>query len=412
MTADRELDVVVFGATGFVGRLLAEYLAEHAPAGVRIGLAGRSERKLAETRGLLPKAASGWPLLVADSGDPSSLARMAAATRVVATTVGPYRPRGINVVEACVAAGTAYCDLAGEPLFIRDSIDRFHDEAARKGVRIVHCCGFDSIPSDLGVMLLHQQVVADKAGDLEDTTLVVRALKGSLSGGTLASGMGQWDEMRANPASKTIVEDPYALSPDRTEEPDLGDERDLTGARKDDDLGKWIGPFLMAGINTRVVRRSNALQSWAYGRKFRYREVTDFGSSPAGAVMASGMGAGLAALQAGAGFGPARALLNRVLPGPGEGPSEKARKAGFFKIDVHTRTSTGARYVARVEAQGDPGYAATAVILGQSALCLALDGDKLASRGGVLTPATAMGMTLVERLRAAGQTLTARRLDG
>jgi short subunit dehydrogenase-like uncharacterized protein len=411
MSSDRELDVVVFGATGFVGRLLAEYLAEHAPSGVRVGLAGRSEAKLAEIRGQLPKAAADWPLLVADSGDPASLARMAESTKVVATTVGPYRPQGINVVEACVAAGTAYCDLAGEPLFIRDSIDRFHDEAARKGVRIVHCCGFDSIPSDLGVMLLHEQAVADKAGDLEDTTLVVKVLKGTLSGGTLASGMGQWNEMRANPASRKIVNDPYALSPDRAEEPQLGDESDLTSAHRDADLGTWIWPFVMAGINTRVVRRSNALQSWAYGRNFRYREVTDFGRSPAGAVMASGTGAGLAALQAGAGFGPSRALLNRVLPAPGEGPSEKARKAGFFKIDVHTRTSTGARYVARVEAQGDPGYAATSVILGESALCLAMDGDKLPNRGGVLTPATAMGMTLVARLRAAGQTLTTRRLD-
>jgi short subunit dehydrogenase-like uncharacterized protein len=371
MSGDRELDVVVFGATGFAGRLLAEYLAGHA-AGVRIGLAGRSESKLTAIRSKLGKAAASWPLLVADSSDAGSLAELARKTRVVATTVGPYRPNGINLVGACVAAGTDYCDLAGEPLFIRDSIDHFHDEAARKGVCIVHCCGFDSIPSDLGVLLLHQQALADGAGDLEDTTLVVDALKGGLSGGTLASGMGQWDEMRKSPASRALVNDPYALSPDRSEEPDLGDESDLNHAQRDGELGTWIGPFVMAGINTRVVRRSNALQSWAYGRRFRYREVTDYGGGIGGAVMASAVGAGVAALQAGAGFGPSRAILGRVLPAPGEGPDEKARKAGFYKIQIHGRTSTGARYITRVEAKGDPGYAATSVILGESALCLAL----------------------------------------
>jgi short subunit dehydrogenase-like uncharacterized protein len=411
MGEDSRLDLVIFGATGFVGRLLAGYLAEHAPVGARIGLGGRSAEKLTEVRSKLPRPASSWPLLIADSAEPDSVARLARATRVVATTVGPYRPHGINLVEACVKAGTDYCDLAGEPLFIRESIDRFHDEAAQKGVRIVHCCGFDSVPSELGVLLLHEQALADAAGDLEDTSLVLKAVKGALSGGTLASALGQWDEVRASQESRKLVDDPYALSPDRAEEPDLGDERDLTHAEHDDELDTWIGPFVMAGINTRVVRRSNALRGWAYGRRFRYREVMDFGDSVAGAAMASAVGAGMVALQAGAGFGPTRAILERVLPAPGEGPNDKARKTGFFKIAVHSRTASGARYVARVEAQGDPGYAATSVILGESALCLAFDGDELPKRGGVLTPSTAMGLTLVERLRGAGQTLTAQRLD-
>jgi short subunit dehydrogenase-like uncharacterized protein len=223
--------------------------------------------------------------------------------------------------------------------------------------------------------------------------------------------MGQWDEVRENQAARKVVDDPYGLSPERAEEPDLGDERDLTHAEHDDERGTWVGPFVMAGINTRVVRRSNALQGWAYGRRLRYREVMDFGSSVAGAAIASAVGAGMVAAQVGAGFGPTRAILERVLPAPGEGPNDRARKAGFYKIEVRTRTSSGARYVARVEAQGDPGYAATSVILGESALCLAFDRDKLAGRGGVLTPSTAMGLSLVERLRAAGQTLTAQRLD-
>jgi short subunit dehydrogenase-like uncharacterized protein len=406
----RELDVVVFGATGFVGRLVAGYLADHAPPGVRIGLAGRSEQRLADTRARLGSAASSWPLLVADSADPGSLAALARAARVIATTVGPYRREGLALVEACASAGTDYADLTGEVLFIRESIDRYHGVAAATGARIVHACGFDSIPSDLGVLLLHHAARADKAGDLEDTTLVVTALRGGVSGGTLASGIGQWDEMRADAAARRLVADPYALSPDRAAEPDLGDESDLGWVCHDAGLGIWVGPFVMAGLNTRVVRRSNALHGWAYGRRFRYREVTGFGSGPAAPVQAAAVAAGVTALTAGLAFPPSRALLGTVLPRPGQGPSDKTRRSGYFRIQVHTRTSAGRRYLAKIEARGDPGYAATSVMLGESALCLALDRDLLPDHAGVLTPATAMGATLAERLTAAGHTLTTQRI--
>jgi short subunit dehydrogenase-like uncharacterized protein len=208
--------------------------------------------------------------------------------------------------------------------------------------------------------------------------------------------------MQASDQRKRVVGDPHALSPERSAEPELGKERDLRGVEHDGELGTWLGPFLMASINTRVVRRSNALQDWAYGRRFRYREVSGFGSGLAAPVKAVASTAGLGALAAGLAFGPTRALLDRVLPGPGEGPNERSREAGFFRIEIHARTSSGARYVCRVAAQGDPGYAATSVMLGESALCLALDGDHLPSRAGVLTPATAMGTALVDRLRAAG----------
>ena len=408
MSGDRELDVVVFGATGFVGRLVAGYLADHAPDGVRIGLAGRSAQRLADIRARLGAAASAWPLLVADSADPASVAALARAARVVATTVGPYRRQGLPLVEACASAGTDYADLSGEVLFIRESIDRCHDVAAGTGARIVHCCGFDSIPSDLGVLLLHQAARADGTGDLEGTTLVVTALRGGISGGTLASGMGQWDEAAASAERRRVVEDPYALSPDRAAEPDLGDERDLDWVSYDSDLGLWVGPFLMAGLNTRVVRRSNALQDWAYGRRFRYREVTGFGASPAAAVQAAAFSTALKAAAAGLAFGPSRALLGQLLPVLGEGPSEKTRRTGFFRMQIHTRTSAGVRYLAKIEARGDPGYAATSVMLGESALCLALDRDRLPDRAGVLTPATAMGAALADRLKSAGHTLAVR----
>ena len=425
VSADPDLDIAVFGATGFVGRLVAGYLAGHAPDGVRIGLAGRSEQRLAELAAGLGPAAADWPLLVADSADPQSMAMLARSARVVATTVGPYRRHGLTLVEACARAGTSYADLSGEVLFIRESIDRCHDLAAGTGARIVHCCGFDSVPSDLGVLALHHAARADEAGyagyagyagdagdagDLLDTTLVVTALKGGVSGGTLASGMGQWDEVRASAGLRRLTQDPYALSPDRSAEPDLGDEPDQQWVSYDRDLGIWSGPFLMAGLNSRVVRRSNALQGWAYGREFRYREVTGFGAGPAAPTRAAAVSAALKALAGGLAFRPSRAVLGQFLPGPGEGPGAKTRAAGLFRMEIHGRTSAGAAYLAKVEAQGDPGYAATAVMFGESALCLALDQDRLPDRAGVLTPATAMGAALADRLRSAGQTLTARRI--
>jgi short subunit dehydrogenase-like uncharacterized protein len=410
VSGDRELDVVVFGATGFVGRLVAGYLAGHAPGGVRIGLAGRSERRLAEVRAGLGAAGSAWPLLLADSADPVSLAALARKARVVVTTVGPYRARGLALVQACAEAATDYADLTGEVLFIRDSIDSCHDAAAAAGARIVHCCGFDSVPSDLGALLLHHAARADGAGDMLDTTLAVTAMRGGLSGGTVASMMGQMEEMRASAERRRVVQDPYALSPDRAAEPGLGDERDLGWARYDGELRMWTGPWAMAGINTRVVRRSNALQGWAYGRRFRYREVTGFGAGPAAPVLAGLASAGTAAAEAGLAFGPSRALLSRLLPAPGHGPGEKTRRSGYFRIQIHTRTSAGLRYLGTIEAQGDPGYAATSVMLGETALCLALDRDHLPDGAGVLTPATAMGVALAARLRSAGHTLDTRQI--
>jgi short subunit dehydrogenase-like uncharacterized protein len=398
---DRDLDVVVFGATGFAGRLVAEHLAAHAPADVRLGLAGRSRERLERVRDEL--GVPGWELVVADSDDPASLAALARATRVVATTVGPYWPRGLALVEACAAAGTDYADLTGEVLFARASIDRHHAAAQASGARIVHSCGFDSIPSDLGMLALH-----DAAGEeLEAATLVVTAMRGSFSGGTLASMKGQLAAMRDDREHRRLVADPYALSPERAAEPDLGSQRDLDRPVRDDELGTWLGPFVMASFNTRVVRRSNALQGWAYGKRLRYREVMGFGSGYDAPVKAAAVTAGLAALTGGLSFGPTRELLDRFLPAPGEGPSEESRNRGHFRMELHGHTASGAKHVGHVAARGDPGYAATAVMLGESALCLARDRERLPDRAGVLTPATALGEPLAERLRAKGFTLDA-----
>ncbi|MFA9400826.1 MAG: trans-acting enoyl reductase family protein [Acidobacteriota bacterium] len=398
----REYDLVVFGATGFVGRLTAGYLARSAPEGVRIALAGRSQEKLEQTRAELGATASEWPLLVADSGDPEALARLAGSTRVVATTVGPYMRYGLPLVAACAEAGTHYADLTGEVLFMRRSIDGYDEAARASGARIVHTCGFDSIPSDLGVLALHEHSREHDLGDLGETTYVLTSMRGGTSGGTVDSMRGQLIEARRDPTARRVMSDPYGLSPDRAAEPDLGPERDPRSVIHDEALGGFLAPFLMGAVNTRVVRRSNALAGYPYGRDMRYRELMLTGGLPLGPVKAAGIVAGIGALAGGLSFGPTRALLDRVLPEPGEGPGEKTRDRGFFNVDVHADTGSGARIVSEIRVSGDPGYKATAVMLGESALALALDEDRLPDAAGVLTPATAMGEVLTERLRSAG----------
>ncbi|GAA2619682.1 saccharopine dehydrogenase family protein [Paractinoplanes durhamensis] len=406
----RDHDIVVYGASGFVGVLVAKYLAEHAPAGTRVALAGRSETKLAEVK---QRLGVDWPVLVADADDAPALAKLAESARVVITTVGPYAKFGKAVVGACAAAGTDYVDLTGEVLFARQSIDDNHELARSTGARIVHSCGFDSIPSDLGVHVLDQQVKADGAGELADTTLVVTSLRGGISGGTIDSMRHQLDVVKKDRKLRRVAASPYSLSPDRAAEPDLGRQDDvatLNGPDINPRLRGTLAPFVMASYNTRVVRRSNALRDWTYGRQFRYREAMSVGASPLSPVIAFATKLGLGALIVGLSMPPTRFLLDRMLPKPGEGPSEQARNSGHFTMDLFTTTTTGERYTARVRAKGDPGYAATAVMLGESALALVHDRDALPPvEGGVLTPATALGDALVSRLRAAGMEISARK---
>ncbi|HEV7210510.1 MAG TPA: saccharopine dehydrogenase NADP-binding domain-containing protein [Blastococcus sp.] len=398
----RTHDLVVYGATGFVGRLLAAYLAEHAPAGLRVALAGRSRARVEEARAGLPPAGRNWRVLEADSGDPASLAELAASTRVLVTTVGPYARYGLPVVEACARAGTHYADLTGEALFVREAIDRFDATARGSRARIVHSCGFDSVPSDLAVLLLAERAAADGAGGLRDV-LLVASLRGGFSGGTIDSMRAQVEAVQREPALRRLLTDPHALSPQRDAEPDTRQPADAGRPARTPD-GRWTAPFVMASFNTRIVRRSNALQDWSYGRGLRYGEVMGCGRGPMGAVAATAVTAGLAGALAAMTFPPTRALLDRVLPAPGRGPSEAVRERGWFRMVVAADTESGRSYRATVAGTGDPGYAATAVMLGESALALAVDTDRLPDRAGSLTPATALGDVLVGRLRAAGHT--------
>ncbi len=398
----REHDVVLFGATGFVGRLVAGYLAEAAPPGLRVALAGRSRERLAAVAAELPAAGRHWPLLEADTGDPASLTRLAESTRVLVTTVGPYARYGLPVVEACARAGTHYADLTGEVLFVREAIDRCDAVARETGARLVHAAGYDSIPSDLSVYLLAERARADGAGGLTDVRLVASA-RGGVSGGTIDSMRAQIEAMATDRDLRRVIADPYALSPDRATEPGTRQPPDAAPPALAAD-GRWTAPFVMAPFNTRIVRRSNALQQWAYGRGMRYGEAMSAGRGLTGALTAAGITTGLAAGLGALAFAPTRALLDRVLPAPGSGPSEAAREKGFFRMVVDADTESGRHYRATASGPGDPGYKATSVMLGEVALGLALDGDRLPDRAGSLTPATALGDVLVERLRAAGHT--------
>jgi saccharopine dehydrogenase (NAD+, L-lysine-forming) len=410
----RDLDIVLYGATGSVGKLTARYLAR-TDTDIRVGLAGRSAQRLECLRQVLPDAARDWPLLVADTGQREVLNGLAARSRVVISTVGPYGANGLPIVAACAAAGTDYVDLAAEVPFVRRSIDAHHEQSVESGARIVHSCGFDSIPSDLTVYALHRRVAADGAGELADTTFVLRAANYAMgfSRGTVDT---MFDLMRAgsgDPETRRMLDDPYSLSPHRAAEPDLGPQPDVSLQRGEElapELtGLWTSGYLMALYNTRCVRRTNALLGWEYGRRFRYTETASMGSSPAAPAMAAMTNATITGASR---LGGAylrmfpKGLLETLVPRPnGEG----ARR-GNYRVETYATTTRGARYVASMAQQGDPGYAATAVLLGESALALARNRDQLPERRGVLTPASAMGDVLLKRLAAAGVTVHTARL--
>jgi short subunit dehydrogenase-like uncharacterized protein len=413
----REFDIVVYGATGFVGKLTAEYLAK-AGGSARIALAGRSPDKLAAVRASLGEAARDWPIVTADASSPASLEAMAARTRVVLTTVGPYSRYGLPLVAACAKTGTDYADLTGEAMFVRQSIDDYHKQAVDTGARIVHACGFDSIPSDMSVYALFRRVREDGEGDLLDTNFVLRGFAGGVSGGTIASMTEVMRAASTNPDTRKLLEDPYTLAQDRGAEPELGPQPDLPWRRgreiAPELVGVWAAGFVMAAYNTRIVRRSNALLDYSYGRRFRYAEYMGMGPSRAAPVLSALTTAATAGSSALGSrffrFLPQR-LVERVAPKPGTGPSEEVRENGYYRVETYTTTSTGARYVATMSQSGDPGYKATSVMLAECGLALALDRDKLPELHGVLTPAAAMGDALLARFPAAGISLDTARLN-
>jgi short subunit dehydrogenase-like uncharacterized protein len=395
----REFDLVLWGATGYTGRLVAEYLVSTPSAqGLRWAIAGRDHEKLQR---LQEKLTGELPIVLADAHDEASLNELTRRTRVVCTAVGPYALHGSEqLVAACVRNRTHYCDITGEVPWIRQSIDRNHETARAAGTRIVHCCGFDSVPSDLGVLMLHEAMRARGRG-LSRVDAFFEKSRGHVSGGTLSSLIGVVEAMRREPAVRALMLDPYALDP----EPGCSgpDRSDGMGIRYEPRLGRWVAPFVMAAINTRVVRRSNAVAGYPYGRDFRYTEQMSAPAGLKGLAVASAVAAGTAGLLAAVRSRRLRGLVERRLPRPGGGPTAQERAAGYLVLRLLGEAAGDGpplRLLGRVEDRRDPGYGMTAVTLGESALCLAR--DDLGRPGGVLTPATAMGVRLVERLRKAG----------
>lgn len=388
----RDLDLVLFGATGVTGRLVARHLAARAPR-LRWALAGRDLARLAAVRDELRVDVA---LLTADASSASAAHDVAARARVVCSAAGPFGKLGLALVRACAEHGTHYCDVAGEPLFLRASIDAVHARAHATGARIVHACGFDSVPSDLGVHALHRHV-ASRGDALASTRYRVVALRGALSAGTLATLVEQY-AASSDPETRARLDDVHLLDPDVPPDRRVA-HRDPMGPRLDRDTGRFTAPFVMAPINTRVVRRTDALLGYAYGPAFRYDEALDIGPGPLGLARATAIGSALASLYAVAVNPLSRAAAARLLPLLGTTPADGAG----FRVEIRADTVWGRRVRAVVAAPADPGYEATAWFLGESALSLAH--DPLATPGGVTTPAAALGETLPARLRDVGLTL-------
>ncbi len=397
--SDRQYDVVVFGATSFVGEILCRYLVErHGTDGdLNWAIAGRSADKL---EAVAEATGADVPQIVADATEAADVAALADTCRLVISTVGPYALYGSELVAAAAAAGTDYCDLTGEPQWMRRMIDAHEVEAARTGARIVHTCGFDSIPSDLGVWFTQQAATEMLGEPCSRIAMRVKGMRGGASGGTIASMMNIMEEAAKDPDLRKTLANPYALAPEgmRTGV----DQPNVLAPKQDEASGEWIAPFVMASINTKVVHRSHALLGRPWGDDFLYDEAMAMGAGPLGAAKAAGLAGGLGGFMGVAAIGPARKLLGRVLPKPGDGPTPEAQEAGFFDLRFHGTTRSGATITTKVTGDRDPGYGSTAKMLGESAVTLLATsrGEKTGVPGGFWTPATAMGDKLIAALRA------------
>lgn len=398
----KEFDLIVFGATSFVGQILARYLLDrHGTDSIRWAIAGRSATKLQALQRELGVDGAQLPAILADSNDEPAMRSLCNRARIVISTVGPYALYGETLVRVCAETGTDYCDLTGEVQWIRRMIDRYQTQAIASGARIVHCCGFDSIPSDLGVYALQQAAIQRFGKPLQSISMRVKAMRGGFSGGTAASLLNVAKEAGKDPALRRELANPFSLCP----EPSGPRQPRTNSAMFDPDFKSWTAPFIMAGINTRIVHRSNALLAQRYGNDFRYSEAVLTGKGLKGRLAATGTSAGLGVFMLASAIGPTRALLERfVLPKPGEGPSPEAQRKGFFDLRFFGCTAANDADSAhtirgKVTGDRDPGYGSTAKMLGEAAACLAFDLPASERHGGFWTPASLLGDRLITRLQ-------------
>ena len=394
---DREYDIIVWGATGFTGRLVVDYMAEQqANSNLKWAVGGRNPQKLQQML-----AGRDIATVTADSWDEASIEALARKTRVILTTVGPYARYGSSLVAACAKHGTDYCDLTGEVHWMREMITAYQEEARATGARIVHTCGFDSIPSDLGVYFLQKHMLSTHGVPARQIKYRPRAFSGGFSGGTIDSMIAMMEKAQEDKSIRTKLADPYVLN-----DTQRGlDGPDRLSAYYDEDFDSWVGPFVMGSVNTRVVRRSAELLNGLYGRDFQYNEGVLSGKGAGGFLGATGTGLGTGVFAGAASLSFTRGLMQKFLPKPGEGPSDDAINNGYYDIELFGRHPTDSDKCVRVRVKGDkdPGYGSTSKMIAESALALAQ--DDLPVSGGFWTPASAMGDQLLARLpQSAGVT--------
>ena len=396
----KKYDVVVWGATGFTGKWVAKHLADHYPQEkLSWAIAGRNQTKLREIQGFLELDQELQPdELVADSGDENSLRELVSNTKVIISTVGPYAFYGSLLVALCAELGTDYVDLTGEVPWIRDMIDLHSEAASNSGARIVHSCGFDSIPSDLGVFYTQGQARQKYGEPLKSISYNLLKTKGGASGGTIASMMNVIELAVKDKQIRRLLANPYSLNPDASF--DGPDKPDQTSVVHSLELNKWTAPFVMAGINTRIVRRSNALMDFAYGKQFEYSETMVVAAGAKGYMQAKSISAAIKAMMFAGVTGAGRKLLAWFLPAQGEGPVVDPKDPGFYNIQFVGKTAAGEIFNTHLYGDGDPGYGSTSKMLAESAICLAK--DSLDTKGGFWTPASAMGDALLQRLQDKG----------
>lgn len=399
--SDRAYDVVLYGASGFVGRQTVQYFARHASSdSIRWAIAGRNRQKLEAVHA---EVGARVDILVADSQDQPAIDQIVSQTRVLLTTAGPFAVYGNSLVDACVRFKAHYVDITGETPWVRTLIERHHLQAASDGTRIIPCCGFDSVPSDLGTYLVVQHLQRELGVPCKHVNAYFQAY-GGLNGGTLASGFNVYDSPEA-----AQIHDPFLLNPPG-QHPQKESDRDPNAPSFSSELNTWVGPFFMGPVNTRIVRRSAALyDQWQepYGPDFSYQEYFKF-DEPFAWLKATSLTAGLGLVMGALQNPQARSLLQPFLPQPGSGPSEETMNEGWFSCELIGTAEDGRRVRGMLRDQGDPGNRATVKFLCESALSLALHTETLPGgreRGGILTPATGLGHVLAERLRNTGMIL-------
>lgn len=393
----QSFDIILYGASSFVGQILTAHIQQLNVSGLRWAIAGRSETKLKDLKKKLHLTKI--PHMIADSNDEASLRKMVLSTKTVLSTVGPYALYGETLVKVCCEEGRNYCDLTGEPQWIYDMIQRYEDKAKASGAKIVHCCGFDSIPSDIGLLQLQNYAKAQTGSYCQRVDFRLKDAGGGVSGGTVASLLNVAKETRHNPQLRKLLGNPHALC---SKPEGKARQNNINTVEYDRGINEWLAPFIMAGINTKIIHRSHELSGTPYGEDFMYSEAVMVGKGPLGAIKSVATTGAMVTLMISGFFDSSRWLLQKFLPKAGHGPSPESQKNGFYDIRFYgyLKGSEKSAITLKLTGDMDPGYGSTAKLLAQAGLSLTFDQPVLDKPGGFWTPASLMGEDLRERLES------------